>query len=143
MTVLAWTPSLFSKLGETERVPLSKFWIALLFVVICLAALSFTLNNHQALVAPAPNKGFPVPEGAFTSAYVRANLGSDDWDNDQLARLAHDEYEAGKTIDTGTLLSESSPRANRALDYIRAHSPLDHEQASKSAQKLPSKALAQ
>jgi hypothetical protein len=65
--------------------------------------------------------GYPVPEKTFVNAYVLANTGRDDLDDDQLAQLAHDEYQMAKDIDTQTLLLGGSflnTRGMRAMNYL-------------------------
>jgi hypothetical protein len=73
--------------------------------------------------SPAPNKGFPIPESMFVNAYVLANHGREDLDDDQLAQLAKDEYAMGRDLDTQMLMLGGevlSTRGNRALHYIEA-----------------------
>lgn len=70
---------------------------------------------------PKTAKGYPVPEDTFVDAYVLANLGRENLDQEQLAQLGHDEYKMGKQIDTQTLLASSGPldtRGKRAMDYL-------------------------
>lgn len=70
---------------------------------------------------PKTAKGYPVPEDTFVDAYVLANLGRDDLDQDQLTRLGRDEYKTGKEFETQTLLASGGPvdtRGKRAMDYL-------------------------
>jgi hypothetical protein len=84
-----------------------------------------TTNQVDASVPlPVPSKapkGFPVPEQAFVNAYVLANIGREDLDQDQLVQLAHDEYEMAKQMDTQTVLLGGEfldTRGKRAMDYL-------------------------
>jgi hypothetical protein len=70
---------------------------------------------------PKTAKGYPVAEDAFVDAYVLANLGRDDLDQEQLTQLGRDEYKTGKQIETQTLLASGGPvdtRGKRAMDYL-------------------------
>ena len=67
------------------------------------------------------SKGFPVPEEMFVNAYVLANVGREDLGQDQLAQLAHDEYQMAKQMDTQTVLLGGeffNGRSKRAMDYL-------------------------
>ena len=81
-------------------------------------------NKAASSVSPPPSSvsmGYPVPEEAFVEAYVIANKGQDDLDDDQLSDLAHHEYQLGKQIDTQTLLLGGdllNTRGKRARDYL-------------------------
>jgi hypothetical protein len=65
--------------------------------------------------------GYPVPEDIFVEAYVRANIGSDNLDKEQLKQLAQDEYRMGRSIETQTLLVGGDvidTRGRRAMKYL-------------------------
>ena len=65
--------------------------------------------------------GYPVPEKTFVDAYVLANAGREDLSEEQLVKLAHDEYTMGRQIDTETLLMGGdlfNLRGKRAMDYL-------------------------
>ena len=70
---------------------------------------------------PETSRGFPVPEDMFVNAYVLANIGRDDLNQNQLAQLAHDEYEMAGQMDTQTVLLGGEfldTRGKRAMDYL-------------------------
>jgi len=87
-------------------------------------------QTENPVTAPRTAKGYPVPEDTFVDAYIVANIGQEDLDQDQLAKLAHDEYKMGKQIDTQTLLAGGAPldtRGKRAMDYLSYQSPQQHQ----------------
>ncbi len=79
-----------------------------------------TAESSPSTAQSSSSKGFPVPEDMFVNAYVLANIGHDDLDEDQLVQLAHDEYRMARSIDTVLLLSEDflGIRSQRAMKLL-------------------------
>ncbi len=67
---------------------------------------------------PESPKGFPVPEDVFINAYVVANRGQEDFDEDQLRQLGQEEYRLAQSVNTTTILLFPSARAKRTLDLL-------------------------
>jgi hypothetical protein len=93
---------------------------------------SVNRSDASPTMSPQPKtaKGYPVPEDTFVDAYVLANLGRDDLDQDQLTRLGRDEYKTGKEFETQTLLASGGPvdtRGKRAMDYISRLHPQQNQ----------------
>lgn len=98
---------------------------------------SLSTASESNAVTPSPvqaqpnaAKGFPVSEAVFVNAYVLANQGRDDLDDDQLAQLARDEYKMGRDIDTQTLLLGGEildTRGERAMNYLDKLYRQDHQ----------------
>ncbi len=94
------------------------------------AQLTAIKQTESPVTATGTAKGYPVPEDTFVDAYIVANIGQEDLDQDQLAKLAHDEYKMGKQIDTQTLFAGGAPldtRGKRAMDYLSYQSPQQHQ----------------
>ena len=104
--------------------------------------IEFRKNAPSAMNDPAPTSssikadnrtkpqhmGFPVPETTFVNAYVLANIGRDNLDQNELGQLAHDEYTMGKSIDTQTLLLGGSVLDTRGMRAMKYLDHLSHQQ---------------
>ena len=76
-----------------------------------------TVDTSSSSKSESP-KGFPVPEDVFINAYVVANRGQEDFDDEQLRQLGQQEYRLAQSVSTTMILLLPSARAKRTLDLL-------------------------